>query len=271
MRIWGFLGLYWLVSLPIWAEQAEKWSVVVSAGEVDWGYLNPLRGDQSPAAANLWGDRTKNSATGMLVKFKKGFVSPPHIHNISYRGVVLTGAMHNDDPQAETMWMPPMSFWTQPAGENHITAANGQENMIYLEIDAGPYLVKPADTQFDNGERPVNVHRDNLVWQTMPDSDSEVAWLWGVVQPGKLRGALLQIPAGFKGVLHTDAEEFRAIVVSGNLNYQSSETTQETSLTKGSYFASSGRFAHQVSISSQESLVLYVRSTEVVKVLRSGE
>lgn len=94
--------------------------------ELNWGYLNPLRGKNSPGAANLWGDRTKDTATGMLVRFNKGFVSPPHIHNISYRGIVIEGLMHNDDPSAEKMWMLAGSFWTQPAGENHITAANGE-------------------------------------------------------------------------------------------------------------------------------------------------
>ena len=42
--------------------------------------------------------------------------------------------------------------------------ANGRENLIYLEIDSGPYLVNPANTAFDNGERPINQHKDNIVW-----------------------------------------------------------------------------------------------------------
>ena len=56
---------------------------IVTAENVEWGYLNPARGDKSPGAADLWGDRTKDTATGMLVRFNKGFESPPHIHNIT--------------------------------------------------------------------------------------------------------------------------------------------------------------------------------------------
>ncbi len=74
---------------------------VVTADNVEWGWLNPLRGDKSPAAGKLWGDRTKNEPAGFLVKFNKGFSSPPHIHNITYRGVVIKGLLHNDDEQAE--------------------------------------------------------------------------------------------------------------------------------------------------------------------------
>jgi quercetin dioxygenase-like cupin family protein len=107
---------------------------ILHAKDVDWGYLNPLRGDKSPGAANLWGNRSFNSATGMLVRFNKGFSSPPHIHNISYRGIVLEGLMHNDEPSAPEKWLSKGSFWTQPAGHVHITAANGEtkSNKAYL-------------------------------------------------------------------------------------------------------------------------------------------
>lgn len=151
-----------LLSTPSLA--AEPSSKVVATEEINWGYLNPLRGVLSPGAADLWGDRTTNTATGMLVRFNKGFESPPHIHNITYRGIVIEGEMHNADPQAKKMWMPTGSFWTQPAGEDHTTATNGETNLIYLEIDAGPYLVKPSAENFDNGERPLNLHKDNIVW-----------------------------------------------------------------------------------------------------------
>jgi len=92
-----------LSSSPAFAQQST--SKVVAASNIDWGYLNPLRGDKSPGAADLWGNRTTDTATGMLVRFKKGFESPPHIHNITYRGIVIEGQMHNDDPVAEKMWI----------------------------------------------------------------------------------------------------------------------------------------------------------------------
>lgn len=108
--------------------------------DIEWSPLNPARGDNSPLAGNIWGDRTKEGATGFLVQFKKGFSSPPHIHNVTYRGIVLSGEVHNDDPEAANMWMPAGSYWTQPAGEAHITSAAGDFNMAYIEIQNGPYL-----------------------------------------------------------------------------------------------------------------------------------
>ncbi|AWB65447.1 hypothetical protein C2869_02905 [Saccharobesus litoralis] len=241
-----------------------KSSQVITTEQVDWGYLNPLRGDKSPAAADLWGDRTQNTATGMLVKFKKGFASPPHIHNISYRGVVIKGLMHNADPHAGKMWMGPGSYWTQPAGHDHITAANSVENLIYLEIDSGPYLVKPSNHAFDNGEKPVNVDHSNLVWldaqdiKFLPSNGAQVASLWQSKSSSKLTGSLIKLQAGFNGTLTVNANEFKAVVISGAINYASEETKTPLKLNTASFFSSTGRFAHQVK-TKQETLI-YVRS-----------
>ena len=124
---------------------------VVLYSEIKSSALNPARGAIGPRAANLWGNRTKAGPTGFLVQFVDGFSSPPHIHNVTYRGMVISGLVHNDDPQAEKMWLPTGSFWTQPAGEVHITAASGSKNLAYIEIDGGPYLVLPSEDASDQG------------------------------------------------------------------------------------------------------------------------
>ena len=59
------------------------------------------------------------------------------------------------------MWMGPGSYWSQPAGETHITSAKGSPTTAFLEILDGPYLVRAANEAFDSGERPVNVDPSN--------------------------------------------------------------------------------------------------------------
>ena len=205
---------------------------VTLSEEVNWGYLNPLRGDKSPGAANLWGDRTRDTATGMLVRFKQGFASPPHIHNISYRGIVILGQMHNADPNAEIQWMPTGSFWTQPAGDNHITAANGEHNLIYLEIDHGPYLVKPTQQQFDNGEAPLNWHIDDMNWQVLDkDISPEVftSRLWGTSSVGESNGTLIKLPPHFSGIVTNQTDDIKAVVISGMLTLPSKQSLTPSS------------------------------------------
>jgi hypothetical protein len=236
-------------------------NVVVNAEDIKWGLLNPLRGDASPRAADLWGDRTKDVATGLLVKFHQGFSSPPHIHNVSYRGVVIKGLIHNDDPNAERMWMPSGSYWTQPAGESHITAADGEENLIYIEIDEGPYLVHPADQEFDNGERPVNIEQRNLVWLDSDDlkwikkDNVQVATLWQ--KPENSFGLFLRLPPKFKGRIVSDSG-LKAVVISGKGTHQSHKGQSKTALTPSGFFSSKIKSHHELHAESE--LILYIHS-----------
>ncbi|SNR46093.1 protein of unknown function [Maribacter sedimenticola] len=238
---------------------------VVTADNVEWGWLNPLRGDKSPAAGELWGDRTKNEPAGFLVKFKKGFSSPPHIHNITYRGVVIKGLLHNDDENAEKQWLPAGSYWQQPAGEAHITAADGEENMAFLDIQEGPYLVKPTSKAFDNGERPVNVDKTNLVWLNANDirwvaekSNVQTAFLWGSHQKNQLRAALLKLPAGFKGSIKNLSPNFRAVVISGKVTHQYSKKEAKNVLEPGSYFGAKENA--EPLLDTDTETVIYIRS-----------
>ena len=231
----------------------------VLAADLDWQPLNPARGDQSPQAANVWGDRTEEGATGFLVRFVDGFSSPPHIHNVTYRGVVMHGRVHNDHASAPERWMAAGSYWTQPAGASHITSASGSDNLAYIEIESGPYLVKPTEEAFDNGEAPVNVHASNIVWLNDPGEDEPTthwAYLWGSPNTGTLSGGLLKLEAGATAELDSQGPELRSVVVSGDVVHgQSSEV-----LSAGSLFSSAGPSRHGLTCSGTEACLIYLRT-----------
>ncbi|MEM9478038.1 MAG: DUF4437 domain-containing protein [Verrucomicrobiota bacterium] len=222
---------------------------VVRTSDVPWGALNPARGDKGPRACALWNDRAAKDASGFLVRFADGFSSPPHIHNVTYRGVVISGLIHNDDPEAAEMWMPAGSFWTQPAGEVHITSAKGQDAMAYIEIDSGPYLVHPKEDAFDNGERPVSVVPSNLVWlsrsqtgwiadggEDQGGTSPEIAFLWGTPDSGSKSGSFLRLPEEYKGELKSNSGSLRVIVVKGQVNYSEPTSDDSETLVPGEYF-----------------------------------
>ena len=248
---------------------AEPNNKVILASQVRWEKLNPARGDKSPQAGTLWGDREGTVPTGFLAKFVDGFSSPPHIHNASYRAVVISGLIHNDDPDAAPMWMPAASFWTQPKGEVHITAARGASNIALVEIDKGPYLVLPVEEAFDSGERPINVDASNIVWVAPPGIQAsahrplamtpKLAYLWGNPQGARPNGSFVKLPVGFSGKLYSRSSIFRAVVIKGQLQYQASETDFKT-LEPGSYFSSKGVSAHQISSKAGVESIIYVRT-----------
>ncbi|NNJ24313.1 DUF4437 domain-containing protein [Alienimonas chondri] len=252
---------------------APPTSEVVLSSEVKWGALNPARGPQGPRAGDLWGDRTGKGASGFLVQFADGFASPPHIHNITYRGVVIRGFLHNDDPGAKPMWMPAGSFWTQPVGEVHVTAANGGLALAYVEIDRGPYLVQPSEDAFDDGERPVNVDASNVVWldasavtamagpvtADSPDG-AKVAYLWGAPQSERPSGSFVKLPAGFRGAIRSAGPSCRAVVVEGRVERDTAGDDDAQRLEPGAYFGSTGAATHHLSCDDETGCTLYLRS-----------
>jgi hypothetical protein len=251
------------------ASAAEPTSELVLASEVQWEQLNPARGDKSPQAGTLWGDRKGAAPTGFLAKFADGFSSPPHIHNVTYRAVVISGAIHNDDPAAAAMWMPAGSFWTQPKGEAHITAAKGGVNIALVEIDKGPYLVLPTEQAFDSGERPINVDASNLVWvdpPAMPSSANgpKLAYLWGSLQAGQSNGSFVKLPAGFTGEISSHGSTFRAVLIKGQAQYLGAKVK---TLDPGSYFGSTGEQAHRISNKTGQESIIYVRTNGAFEVI----
>lgn len=240
--------------------------VIVQAQDVTWSPLNPARGDQSPRAGALWGDRTRDEAAGFLVEFREGFASPAHIHNITYRGVVILGLLHNDDPNAADMWMPEGSFWTQPAGEGHVTAASGQTNLAYIEIDEGPYLVQPVDGAFDTGERPINIDASNLVWtplSAVPDAGLELAFLWGAPDAGET-GVMVRLQNGARLTVDADETPSRLIVIEGDITVDS----QNTDLSPGGYVGVSEGASANLLCASQTSCLVYARTSTPYQVIR---
>lgn len=269
MRIRPALALMTLLlGTPARADEAKTPSVeVVPVSAVKWEQLNPARGDKSPRAGTLWGDRKGEVPTGFLVQFVDGFSSPPHIHNVTYRGFVISGLVHNDDPDAAHMWMPVGSYWTQPKGESHITAARGKTNIAFIEIDSGPYLVRPAPQAFDSGERPYNVSAPNVVWLDgstvgwlggAAGQGPRAAFLWGDPQGSAPYGVLLRLPAGFAGGIEQRGSIFRAVVVSGQADYAVSG--RPTTLEPGSYFSAGAPATHRVSVGAAAETIIYVRT-----------
>ncbi|MEM9489571.1 MAG: DUF4437 domain-containing protein, partial [Myxococcota bacterium] len=55
------------------APTAEPTTTMVSASEVEWEQLNPARGENSPKAATLWGERTGPGPSGFLLRPVDGF------------------------------------------------------------------------------------------------------------------------------------------------------------------------------------------------------
>lgn len=270
IKLAGIIAICFSVVTTLYTNAQEQSNKVILKSEIKWDHLNPKRGDKAPKAGTLWGDRNGTGPTGFLLKPSDGFSSPPHIHNVSYRGIVIRGHIHNDDPKATNMWMPSGSFWTQPKGEVHITSAKGSNTLAYIEIEKGPYLVLPSDEAFDSGERPVNVDERNIVWldasdiswieQSKESSSThgpKVAFLW---EDNQLKGKLVKLPPGYNGKIISYGSTFRSVVIDGQIQYKTHIETENKSLEPGSFFSSEGESIHEIISDREKESVIYIRT-----------
>jgi quercetin dioxygenase-like cupin family protein len=246
---------------------------VVLSSEIIWEKLNPARGDKSPQAGTIWGDRKGTVATGFLAKFVDGFSSPPHIHNVTYRAVVIKGLVHNDDPAAENMWMTPGSFWTQPVGKSHITSTKGNESIAYVEIDKGPYLVQPINEAFDHAEQPINIDASNIVWlnshQTnwiASQSNAEISFLWESQHEKNLKGLFVKLPKEFKGQIKSSGNILHSVIIKGELSYKMPQSQELKKLDPGSYFSATSQAIHNIANNTNNDVIIYIRTNGEIKV-----
>lgn len=244
--------------------ESEPAVTVIKLSEVKWEQLNPARGTKSPMVGVLWGNRTSPGPSGFLVKFVDGFSSPPHIHNIAYRGVVISGTIHNDEPNSADMYMSVGSFWTQPEGGIHITAAKGSNTLAYIEVD-DVFGVLPADQAFDSQDKVMNIDASDIVWVNLPgiipSTDvPKVAYLWGNSEAGEPSGTLVKLPAGFSGTINSYGSELHAVMIQGQTIYSILGESVVNTMAPGSYFGSMGESVHQVSCEGGDDCVIYVRT-----------
>ena len=108
---------------------------VLPVEQVKWEKLNPARGSKSPKGT-LWGIALVVPQLDFWQNSLRVFPLLLMCTTSPYRGIVIEALIHNDGPKAATLWMPKLSYWTQPAGP-HITSAKGKRNIALVEIDHG--------------------------------------------------------------------------------------------------------------------------------------
>ena len=77
------------------------------------------------------------------------------------------------------------------------------------------------------------------------------------MEDGQSNGTFIKIPAGFNGKLQSSGETFRAVVISGEIQYSESNGSL---LDPGSYIGSSDETVHALANESSEESVLYIRT-----------
>jgi len=154
-----FVSLALAIFVTLWgsrqvaSQSVEPTFEVVLMSQVDWNPLNPARGDQSPRAGNLWGDRTESGASGFLVKFEDGtlvklpagFTGKIHNQNSTFHAVVIQGRSQYQVPgETEEKTLEPGSYFGSEAESVHQVSCEAEEECIIYVRTEGKYDVIPT-------------------------------------------------------------------------------------------------------------------------------
>ena len=140
--------------------------------------------------------------------------------------------------------MPKISYWTQPNGHIHITSAKGKTNIAYVEIEKGPYLVKPVEDAFRESEYPYNIHANNIIWKNFKNYQEVDVWKKNDIVSGKL--------VKFKRNIEFSNNN-KNVVISGKVKINNHHF-----LSAGSYFYSENKGKVSVKCLNEE-CVIYVK------------
>jgi uncharacterized protein YaiE (UPF0345 family) len=156
--------------------------------------------------------------------------------------------------------------------------------MAYIEIEEGPYLVRPIDKAFDSGERPVNVDVSNLVWldastttwieQTTNKTSSsspKITFLWESPLNKNLKGVMVKLPTGFEGKIEHNGDDFRAVVIQGQVKYTLPNNKGVKTLDPGSYFSTAGKSYHSIASQGNKESLIYIRTNGKLRITTSAQ
>ena len=227
-------------------------------------------------AGTLWGGRDRSGPTGFLLRPADGFESPPHIHNVAYRG--------GGDPRPPPQRRPGRRVDVD-AGGVVLDAAGGRGAHHSRERRATPWPTsrstrgrsassrsrRRSTTARETGQRRrveprlAGTHRPPAGSSPAKASASahglELAFLWG--DPRQDRSAERDPhPASGRGPaeLRSRGPILHAVVVQGRPEHRVAGETDGESLEPGSYVRSKGETVHQLFCEKEQRCILYVRT-----------
>ena len=128
-----------LVSASVYiAPSVQAETKVTTAEDINWGYLNAARGDKSPGAADLWGDRTKDTATGMLVRFNKGIEGSITSSGDEFKAVVIQGSLsYIDENKSNARTLNAGSYVASSTPAKHrLRNISDDETIVYVRASS---------------------------------------------------------------------------------------------------------------------------------------
>lgn len=191
--------------------------------------------------------------------FGAGAASPPHTHSGAYYAVVIDGQMNNPfGTEADPPSLPPGSFWSVPADDEHVTAClTPDRECTFFFHAAGAFDFFPLEemTQARTTDA-VAVPVGDLAFRALDPYDA-AATVWGDPDSGP-HGTMIRIEAGADtgGLAHRNA--FSLVPATGSVTIETGGTA--TALPIGRLLEAAPNTVHSLSCDDDADCVLYLFS-----------
>jgi anti-sigma factor ChrR (cupin superfamily) len=220
---------------------------------LQWQALAP----GAPEVTSVWGD-PKKGPYGLMMRFKAGNLSGPHIHTLPYNNLVISGTITN--PVAgfdEAPNLPAGSHWMQPGGQLHETNCMSESECVVLITQDGPLDTLPASAARDVKDPPVFQPITRVAWYEGFPGGNSTGSLWGDRKVGHY-GMLMKFPAGFKSGIHTHTGAYNGVVVRGVITNPVVGGAPAQPLHQGSWWYQPGGQQHETNCSSEGECVIFI-------------
>ncbi len=101
--------------------------------------FSPVFPDQPDGAAWSFMFGSEKTPSAFFIRVPPGFTSPKHRHTSAYFGVVLEGLVKNGPDVELAPELPAGSYWSQKAGEEHVTACLAKTPCLSFIVYEGPF------------------------------------------------------------------------------------------------------------------------------------
>jgi quercetin dioxygenase-like cupin family protein len=209
----------------------------------------------------VWGDRD-SKAHGTAGIFPAEGRSPLHTHSAGYHGVVLSGLVTNPfGLESVPELLTPGSHWYVPAGEEHVTACEPEQECRFYFHSESHFDFSPIEGNMPTEPRSEEASTDLFEFYEFEEISSFAAFstIWGDRNVGA-HGTLGRFTPNSESPLHTHGETYYGVVIQGQMTNPFGDEESPVILAPGDYWYVPANSEHTTACVSEEECLFYFHS-----------
>ena len=187
-----------------------------------------------------------------MVKFPAGHGDPVHSHPSDFTGILTSGELSHGRSAEDFDLVSQGGALVQPANEAHYTGCSDAGDCVLVGHMSGAMATVPSDAPVE-GEMAYSVTNSEGIGYEALNPKQPQGPKMAVLSGDRMAGAfqaLVHLPAGASGPMHSHSSTYSAVLLSGTVN-------NGNDIPVGSHWTHVGGDAHTTSCVSEEPCVFF--------------